>query len=406
MSGLELVPGQAAPVTWFSTAARHPRCAAVALVLLVAGGIVLLLDAEGQGAVLISLAGFGALAFVTQGTRTGAAFVAAARTAPRTLDAAALVAALSLVVIFREDDYTVLMIATVGFFAMACLGLNIQMAFAGVVNFAAGAFFAVGAYTAAILMARTALPHILVLVAAGATAGMAGLVVLLPVLRTRGHYAALVTIAFGVLPRSFLEVNDSLGGTRGLKIPSFSIFGLSLNGVREIAGFDVSFYVSYALMAVAAVSVLACLVRRLENSWIGIALDLVRSDETVAAVFGIGIARWKATAFVLGNGLIGVAGAGYGIMNGFVSPNSASFEASLLVISIVVLGGLGSLWGVVAGATIILVVPEKLQSIQEYRLAIFSALVLVVLLFRPAGILPRQRRDLSRFQIRKVDGDV
>ncbi len=398
MSGHEVVPD--APSRPSTAVARHPRLVAVMLVGVVAGGLVLLLAAESQlavGAVVLALA---ALIVVTQRTRIGEGVLTATRSAPGTVDLAVAMAVLALVAVFHADDYALLMIATVGFFATACLGLTLQAAFTGVANFAAGAFFAIGAYTAALLMTHTGIPHLLVLATAGATAGIAGLVVLLPVLRTRGHYAALVTIGFGVLLRIFLEVNDTLGGTQGLKIPGFTIAGLSLNDLRDVAGVEVSFYLSYALMALALLGSAAILLRWTENSWIGVALDTVRADELAASVSGLAIGRWKALAFVGGNALIGVAGAGYGIMNGFVNPGSASLEQSLLMISIVVLGGLGNLWGVVAGTTIILVVPEKLQSIQEYRLAIFSALVLAILLFGPAGILPRRLRLLSRFQSR------
>ena len=112
-------------------------------------------------------------------------------------------------------------------------------------------------------------------------------------------------------------------------------------------------------------------------------------------MFGLSIARWKATAFLLGNAMIGVAGALYGMMNGFVNPNSANFGDSLIMLSILVLGGLGNLWGAVVAAVVILVIPEKLQAIQEFRLVIFALLVIAILRFRPSGLMPRAARDFS-----------
>jgi ABC-type branched-subunit amino acid transport system permease subunit len=103
--------------------------------------------------------------------------------------------------------------------------------------------------------------------------------------------------------------------------------------------------------------------------------------------------------------LIGVAGATYGMMNGFVNPLSAGFAESLLMISIIVLGGLGNLWGAVAASVVILVIPEKLQAIQEYRLLIFAILVILILRFRPKGLLPRPLRNLSRFSSRSGTAD-
>ena len=398
MSAREAAPEGGGVPAWSKMVTRHSWLSGLLLVAVFAAGAVLLLLANSQVAVGGILIAIGALIVLVQTTSVGIAATAAARSAPVVVDVAALLAALAVIVVFRDDNYALLMMATVGFFATACLGLTLQMAFAGIANFAGGAFFAIGAYTAALLMANTGLPDLLVLGAAGTVAGFTGLLVLLPVLRTRGHYAALVTIGFGVLLRTFLEVNDGLGGTQGLKIRGFTIFGLSFNDLNAVGGFDLSFYLAYAIMALVMLCLAKVLIDRIEASWLGIAIDTVRSDELVASVFGCATARWKALAFLLGNVLIGIAGAGYAIMNSFVNPSSASLEQSLLMISIVVLGGLGNVWGVIAGATIILVVPEKLQSIQEYRLAIFSALVLAVLLFRPAGILPRRMRVLARLR--------
>src|SRR5205807_9379165 len=127
--------------------------------------------------------------------------------------AAAAVLAVSLAL--REDDFALLLLTRVLIVIVACLGLNVQFGYAGVVNFAGASFFGVGGYTAAVLARATGLPHLLVLLAGGATAALAGTVLLLPILRTRGHYAALITIAFALLFRTFLEVNDALGGPQG-----------------------------------------------------------------------------------------------------------------------------------------------------------------------------------------------
>ncbi|RTL55195.1 MAG: branched-chain amino acid ABC transporter permease [Bradyrhizobiaceae bacterium] len=303
----------------------------------------------------------------------------------------ALVCCLLLVWYFRREHYTLLMTATVAIYGMAAIGLTIQMAFAGVPNFAGAAFFVVGSYTAAICSAAS-VPSVVALLAGGAAAAILGGLLLLPVLRTKGHYAALVTISFGILLRTFLEVNDVLGGPQGMKIMSFRIFGVDFSRVKSIMGTPVSFYVPYVLLAIFLFALLFALCRRLEKSWIGVALDAVRCDETSASVFGISPARWKITAFCLGNAIIGLAGALYGMMNGFVNPNGAGLGDSLILLSIIILGGMGNIWGAVLASIIILVIPEKLQAIQEYRLLIFAVLVIAILRFRPSGLLGRQIR--------------
>ncbi|MBI1985562.1 MAG: branched-chain amino acid ABC transporter permease, partial [Rhodospirillales bacterium] len=132
--------------------------------------------------------------------------------------------------------------------------------------------------------------------------------------------------------------------------------------------------------------------RRVERSWIGLNLDAVRLDETAAACFGLNITRWKITAFTLGNFLIGLAGALFAMMLGFIAPTNFAFGDSLILVSIVLLGGIGNPWGLVVATAILIVVPEKLQAIQEYRFLLFAAMVILILLFRPEGLLPRSLR--------------
>ena len=361
---------------------RHPRAVVVLTVVLLFAGGGLMMHAESQIQVLGLLAAFLVMFAIADRTPLGQDVSAICSDYSGFANAVAFVCALGLIVVFHGEHYTLLMLATVALFSTACIALNLQLAFAGIANFAGAAFFVLGSYTAAVLTAYSGIPHLMILVVSGIVTGAIGVVLLLPVLRTRGHYAALVTIAFGLLLRSLLEVNDTLGGPQGMKIKGFSIFGLDFNRVSSIGPWDVSFYLPYAVLSICIFAVAFTLIRRLERSWIGIALDTVRSDETAASVFGLSIARWKVVAFLIGNAVIGVAGAVYGMMNGFVTPNGSGLGDSLLMLSIIVLGGLGDFWGAVVAAMVILVVPEKLQAIQEFRLLIFALLVLGILLFR------------------------
>jgi ABC-type branched-subunit amino acid transport system permease subunit len=126
------------------------------------------------------------------------------------------------------------------------------------------------------------------------------------------------------------------------------------------------------------------LVQRLERSWIGLNLDALRLDETAAGCFGLNVARWKVTAFLVGNFLIGIAGALFGMVGGFVAPNNYTFADSLILVSILLLGGIGNPWGLLV-ATIV-------QTLQEYRFLLYALMVIAVLLFRPEGLLPRPVR--------------
>ena len=141
------------------------------------------------------------------------------------LGAMAIAAAFAVAAFFHDDHFVLLLVCTVLLYTVATLGLNIQFGYAGVLNFAGASFFGIGAYTSAVLNAHTAVPHLLVLLIGGLIAALIGSLLLLPVLRTRGHYAALVTIAFALLLKTFLEVNDVLGGPQGLQVKGMKILG-------------------------------------------------------------------------------------------------------------------------------------------------------------------------------------
>jgi ABC-type branched-subunit amino acid transport system permease subunit len=354
---------------------------------------VLFLHAESQDEVLGLCIGMAVALFVLArfgwSARAAASFAAHSRSG----QAAVLAGVLIILVLFHDQHFPLLMLASVLLYIVVCLGLNLQFGYAGVVNFAGAAFFGIGCYTAAVLTEHTPLPHLLVVLAGGVMAAVIGSLLILPVLRTYGHYAALVTIAFGILFRVFLEVNDALGGPQGMKLPGMEIFGWKLNDGLAFGDFEFSFYANYVLVALVMAAVAFLLVRRLERSWIGLNLDAVRLDETASAAFGIDVARWKITAFTLGNFLAGLAGSVYAMMTGFVAPNSFTFGDSLILVSIVILGGIGNPWGLTVAAAIVLILPEKLQFIQEYRLLLYAALVILILLFRPGGLMPRQVRS-------------
>ena len=144
----------------------------------------------------------------------------------RALDGLTFAACIAVAALFYDQHFALLMLATVLLYFVACVGLNLQFGYTGVVNFAGAAFFGVGAYAAAVLAKQTPIPHLAIIAGAGLIAAAIGSVLVVPVLRTRGHYAAMVTIAFGVLFKTFLEVNDTLGGPQGLKLPGLSMFGI------------------------------------------------------------------------------------------------------------------------------------------------------------------------------------
>lgn len=363
-----------------------------ALAVLLAGVIV---ASENQWVIAGALAASLVLSFGLARTTAGHDFAALLQNSGSWIVLLIPVGGLAIGLALYEEHFALMMLATVLIYALACIGLNIQFGYAGVINFAGIAFFGVGGYTAAVL-GGTGLPSLLVLLAGGLAAAAIGCILILPVLRTKGHYAALITIAFVLLFRSFLEVNHTLGGPQGLRVEGATIAGQPLfNGIR-IGSFEASFYLNYVLLALALLAIFFLLARFLEKSWIGINLDSVREDPVGAAVFGVNVAYWRIMSFVIGNVLIGIAGATFAMMQNFIAPSNFTFQQSLLMLAIIVLGGIGNLWAVIPAAILVVVVPEKLQAISEFRFLVFAILVVLVLRFRPNGLFPRPMRHFKR----------
>ena len=372
---------------------RSPLLPGLVALALATAYVIVLLAAERQ-AVILALLALAILAVVAA-QRLGLLEGVGRSFAERedTLGGLAVLAAVIAAAWFHDDHFVLLLLNSVLLYAVATLGLNLQFGYAGVLNFAGASFFGIGAYTSSVLLAHSAVPHLLVLPIGGFLAALIGSLLVVPVLRTRGHYAAVVTIAFALLFKTFLEVNDVLGGPQGMQVPGMKILGWSFNDNIELGRrIELSFYLNYFVVSLLLLIAAFVLVRRLERSWIGLNLDALRLDETAARCFGLNIARWKITAFLLGNFLIGTAGALYGMLGGFVAPNNYTFADSLILVSILLLGGIGNPWGVLAATLIVVVVPEKLQAIQEYRFLLYAAMVILVLLFRPEGLLPRPVR--------------
>lgn len=361
------------------------------IVMTVYTALVLQAESEWTLAVLLAVAAVATLA----GARFGLlAIMARSYTArPTQIHLALVLAVIVLTAYFYDDHFALFLLATVLVYSVVCLGLNVQFGYAGILNFAGAAFFGVGCYTSAVLTKHTAIPHLLILVIGGVMAALIGSVLVMPVLRTRGHYGAVITIGFGILFKTFLEANDTLGGPQGLAVGGMKLFGWEFNSNIDIGDFEASFYVNYVILSLLLAVFVFALVRRIERSWIGLNLDAIRLDETAAACFGVSIARWRITAFTVGNFLVGLAGSLYGMMLGFIAPTNFTFADSLVLVSIILLGGLGSLWGVVVATAIVIILPEKLQAIQEYRFLLYAVMVILMLLFRPQGLVPRPIRS-------------
>jgi len=281
-------------------------------------------------------------------------------------------------------------------YVMLALGLNIVVGLAGQLVLGYVAFYAVGAYTYGLLNQFFGLGFWTCLPVGGVMAVLFGLALGFPVLRLRGDYLAIVTLGFGEIVRLTLQNWTSVtGGPRGIgDIPRPSLFGIAM---------DISASTTYVYyLVLAAVIVTIVVISRLKNSRVGLALQALREDEIACEAMGIDITRVKLSAFALGSCWAGFAGVIFAAKTTYINPSSFTFMESAMILSMVVLGGMGSITGVVIAALILILVPEYLRAFSEYRMLLFGLTMVIMMLFRPQGLISGERR---RYHISAPHGE-
>jgi branched-chain amino acid transport system permease protein len=294
-------------------------------------------------------------------------------------------------------------------YVMLGLGLNIVVGFAGLLDLGYVAFYAVGAYSYALLNHYYAWSFWLCLPVGGILAAMAGCLLGFPVLRLRGDYLAIVTLGFGEIIRLLLNNLDSLtGGPDGIGgIPKPTLFGLEFArrastpggitfheffGLEYDGGDTVIFIYLLALLLVLAT---LYVINQLVRMPIGRAWEALREDEIACRSLGLNPTVIKLSAFTLGASFAGFAGCFFAARQGFINPESFSFIESAIVLSIVVLGGMGSQIGVILAAIALTVLPEIARQFQEYRMLIFGLVLVLMMIWRPQGLLPASRPQVE-----------
>ncbi len=276
-----------------------------------------------------------------------------------------------------NDYYRDIMTLTCMYVVLA-LGLNIIVGQAGLLNLGYVAFYAIGAYTYAILSTSYGLSFWPGLVVGALTASSVALLLGMPILRLRGDYFAIVTLGLGEITRIVLNNWDSVtGGPNGIaKIARPILAGRELNTTLELY---------YLILAIALITVFA--MRRLIASRIGRAWIAIREDETAAEAMGINTFRLKLLAFVLGSAWAGMTGVFFAAKMAFVSPESFTFFESVLILCMVVLGGMGSIPGIILGAFLLIALPEIFRDFQDYRMFAFGIALILMMIFKPQGLL-------------------
>jgi len=271
-------------------------------------------------------------------------------------------------------------------YVMLGLGLNIVVGQAGLLHLGYVAFYAVGAYTYALLNYHFGIGFWMALPLGAIAATLFGILLGFPVLRLRGDYLAIVTLGFGEITRLILENwNDFSFGPSGIAgIPRPGFFGQELN-LNEA-----TIYLYYLMIVLCLFTIFV--VNRLQNSRIGRAWLALREDEVACQAMGVDTTMAKLTAFALGSTWAGLAGVIFAAKTTFVNPASFTFLESAMILSIIVLGGMGSILGVTIGAFILILVPEYLRAFSDYRMLLFGIIMVLMMVFRPQGIVTGVRR--------------
>jgi ABC-type branched-subunit amino acid transport system ATPase component/ABC-type branched-subunit amino acid transport system permease subunit len=286
----------------------------------------------------------------------------------------------------KANSYYVFIMATLALTAIVGIGLNILLGLTGQVSFGHVGFYAIGAYAVAILCTAAKLNFWIALPVAIALSGAVGALLALPALRVKGPYLAMITIAFGfVVENGASEWRALTGGQNGIMgVPSIQAFGTGF-GERGVA-----------LLAIALAGLLTFAFWRLSSSSWGSAMRAVKDSETAAESVGLNPVAIKTLAFALSAACAGLAGALFAPLSGFVTPSTFGFLQSILFVLVVIVGGAGTVSGPLVGAAIVVLLPEVLAGLAEYRLLFFGALMMVVLWLAPEGIVGAVQKGFRR----------
>lgn len=296
-----------------------------------------------------------------------------------------ILAALILAVPFIcGSQYILRIVIMIGVFTILSLSLGLVTGYAGQVSLGHAAFYAIGAYTSALLSTHFGLNFFVTVPIAAVVAAIGGFLIGLPTLRLSGTYLSIATMGFCEVVRMVLLNWEAVtNGPMGVsKIPKPSFFGIDLS----ISNYGL-YYLMLAFLVLTTVVMIAVV-----RSKMGRALTAIREDEIAATMMGIKTTVYKVIAFVISAFFAGLAGAFYAHMISFIDPNTFTFDTSILILSMVILGGMGTINGMFLGSALLVSFPEVLRFLQEYRFVVYGAILIVMMRFRPQGLLGGQKK--------------
>ena len=295
--------------------------------------------------------------------------------------------------VFRASPYLIHICVMAGLYAILALGLNFQLGSTNVVNFATAASYGIGAYASALFAVHYHLPFWIGIFIGGGFASLFGLLLGFPCMKTKDYYLSLVTIAFGLVVYLLLINFSWTGGPNGIpNIPPPSIGGRSFREPLNLFGFQLPFQSNYFYLIFLLVCGALLVAYRLHESRVGLTWNAIREDEIAARCQGIDVTWYKILAFCIDAFFGGVTGTVYAHYIGFISPENFAFIVSVVVVTMVILGGMDNVFGVIMGAILLTILPEKFRAFEDFRLLIYGVIVMMMLMFRPQGLFPQKLR--------------
>lgn len=294
-----------------------------------------------------------------------------------------------------SNPYLIHLGAIAGIYAIMALGLNITLGFTGMLDLGYAAFYAIGAYTSVLLNVHFQWSFWFTLPIAVISAGLFSLLIGIPSLRVRGHYLALVTLAFGQIIYLLLinipSLTKGTDGITGIEAPIIS--GFNFFSQIKILGINLPYYTNFYYLILSFLILVFLISRTLNNSKLGRILQSIREDEIASMSCGINITKFKLLAFFLSASLGGLSGSLYAHMIGYINPDNFTFAVSVTILCMVILGGMGNITGVVISAVILVILPEKLREFEHFRIPLFGFAMLLLMIYRPQGLFPKAYRQ-------------
>ncbi|MDG3576539.1 branched-chain amino acid ABC transporter permease [Rhizobium sp. YJ-22] len=346
------------------------------------------------------LAGMGAIFAVLQlRPRVEERIVAAFRDQRRLSMALGAVIVLTYPFFMNGSSYVLHLLIVAQLYAVLALALNFQLGSANIPNFATGASYGIGAYTSALLAINFGISFWWTLPASAVVATVFGFLLGFPSMRTKDSYLALVTIAFAIVVHQLLNNFAWTGGANGLVgIPAPTLFGHSFAQPIVIFGWRLPSQANFYYLAAALVCLSIVAAKRLHESRVGLAWNALRADPLAARCQGIDIVRYKMLAFGVDAFLAAFAGTIYAFYVSYISPDNFTFLVSVTIMTMVIVGGMDNTLGVIIGAFLLTMLPEKLRIFSDYRLLFVGVIVILFLILRPQGLFPQRARNYGAHQ--------